>query len=594
MYDQDGTVIYVGKAKNLKKRLASYFRRGDLQLNEKHQRLIAQLFEIKFTITQHENEALILENTLIKAYKPQYNVLLKDNKGYPSLWLSEDPFPSLTIQRGAKPQTGQLFGPYPNSGSIKNTLSLLQKIFHIRQCDNIFFSHRTRPCLQYQIGRCSAPCVGKISQKNYHEAVTNTVLFLQGKSEKLTSMLTQKMQIASTEHAYEEAAMHRDQLAQLRSIQIKQSAMTQQGHIDVIAGTLCNGKLFVEILLIRNGDLLGHQSYQSKVFDQNNLEDALWAFLPQYYLNDHLPKPFPATIYLNAKPLQSTWLAKALSEQWQQPVKIRLARQAQAKRWLQIALTNLHDHVHRTTKQADFWIQRCQSLRGLLALNSLPERIVCFDVSHHAGEATKASCVACGPNGLIKSAYRLFNITQNTPGDDYFAIKEALSKYLQCTDKKPDLIVIDGGKGQLSAAMDVLEKTSNISLPIIGIAKGKERKRGAERLFIGTEKQPMAYEPNDIGILMLLQLRDEAHRFAIKGHRQKKRNKRKRSILENIPGIGTAKRQALLAYFGGLQSLQKASLEQINEVPGIHAILAQRIYAALHGDLPGEYFGNLS
>ena len=369
MYDQEGAVLYIGKAKNLKRRLASYFRQSNATPNHKCKQLISQLFAIKCTITQHENEALILENNLIKAYKPKFNILLKDNKNYPSLWMSNDPFPRLVIHRGPKPPSGQLFGPYPNASSIKNTLSLLQKIFKIRHCDNLFFNHRTRPCLQHQIGRCSAPCVGSISQQNYHESITGAVLFLQGKSETLTNLLTTKMATASKQRAYEKAAIYRDQMAQLRSIQIKQSAMTHHGHIDIIAATIQADTLFVEILVVRDGNILGHHSYQSKAHHQSTLEEALWAFLPQYYLSSHLPTPYPTTIYTHVKLSQAAWLAKTIKSQWKHDVKISLARQTQAKRWMDIALTNLNDHLNRTTKHASLWEKRCQSPATIIIIN---------------------------------------------------------------------------------------------------------------------------------------------------------------------------------------------------------------------------------
>ena len=401
------------------------------------------------------------------------------------------------------------------------------------------------------------------------------------------------MQTASAQKAYEKAALYRDQMAQLRDIQNKQSALTQQGHIDIVAGATHANRLFVEILMIRDGKLIGHQSYSSKTFQQPSVDEALWAFLPQYYLHAQLPKPYPAIIYTNIKLAQAQWLRLSIKAQWKQDVKVLLARQTQAKRWIDIALTNLNDHVSRTTKHSLTWAKRCEAVQALLSLGTVPSHIVCFDVSHHAGEATRASCVACGPNGLIKKAYRLFTINSITAGDDYFAMKEALRKYLQSTDKSPDLIVLDGGKGQLSAALSVLNELSQQHLAIMAIAKGSARKRGAEKFFVGTQKSPISYHQGNPAVNLLLTLRDEAHRFAVKGHRQKKRQQRKRSILETIPGIGVSKRQALLAYFGGLQSLQKASIEQINQVSGIHKTLAQRVYAALHGDLPGDYLSNM-
>lgn len=582
MKNRSGRVIYVGKAKNLKARLRSYFRQ-EASPSPRRSQLVSEIHSIQTTITSHENEALILENNLIKQHQPKYNILLKDGKGYPYLRFSEDAFPQLMIHRGHSKVSGRCFGPYPNSSSVHDTLTLIQKVFKIRNCSNAFFAHRSRPCLQYQIGRCSAPCVSKIDEASYAAQVQDAMAFLGGESESLAQSMIEKMRLASSKKAYEEAAMIRDQLSAIRSIQIKQHVDVDDRDVDVIAGMHHEGIMVVELLMIRAGRMIGHRSFPIARSTSHTVEEVLGAFIPQYYLGSPLAHSKPRTIYTSHRISDAKWLANTFKESWGGAVKLLWGRQGHAKHWVDLALTNAAHAIQRKQQKHIDWEGRFTSLTEWLGLQSVPVEIVCFDISHHQGEATTASCVVCTRSGLLKSSYRLFHIKDVKAGDDYAAMQQALKRYIESSTHLPDCWLFDGGKGQLSSAHRVLKEFECEQIPHVGIAKGVGRKAGAEQFFLPNKKTPLTYPVGHLGVQMLCHLRDEAHRFAIKNHRQRKQKRMSRSTLEDVPGLGAKKRDALLQHFGGLDPITRASVKQLMTAPGVGPALASAIYQHFHG-----------
>ncbi|RSD30206.1 excinuclease ABC subunit UvrC [Vibrio pectenicida] len=586
MYNAEAVVIYVGKAKDLKKRLSSYFRtKVD---SEKTRALVSNITQIDVTITHTETEALILEHNYIKQYLPKYNVLLRDDKSYPYVFISGHKHPRLSMHRGAKKRKGEYFGPYPDAGAVRETLHLIQKILPVRQCEDTVYSNRTRPCLMYQIGRCSGPCVSDIISDQDYSALVNLVrLFLQGKDQKVLSTLVENMEMASQQLRFEDAAKLRDQIQAIRRVQEQQFVShDSQEDMDVLGFAQENGVACIHILMIRQGKVLGSRSHFPKIPNDTTQQEVFYSFLSQYYLSHNEARTIPVGIIVNpgliddAKPLQ-----QVLSDIAGRKVHFHLKPTGARSRYLKLANTNALTAVTSKINHKMTISQRFKALRELLNIDSIV-RMECFDISHTQGESTIASCVVFNQEGPLKQEYRRYNINGITGGDDYAAMGQVLerrySKQMD-VDKIPDIIFIDGGKGQLNRAVEIISNYWN-DWPkrprLIGIAKGVTRKPGLETLV--TPSGDEFHLPSDAPALHLMQhIRDESHNHAITGHRAKRGKTRRTSALEEIEGIGPKRRQALLKYMGGLQELRRANVEEISKVPGISASLAENIYQAL-------------
>ncbi len=588
MLDADGAVIYVGKAKNLKRRVSSYFSRQDN--SAKTRALVSQIRGIEVTVTHTENEALILENILIKEHKPRYNILLRDDKGYPYIYLSDETFPRLSFHRGRRDKPGRFFGPFPSASAVRESLNLLQKLFPVRQCEDSFYRSRSRPCLQYQIKRCSAPCVGYVDAQEYAEDVRHAVMFLEGKNNAIIDELVRRMEQASTELEFELAAHYRDQIANLRRVQEKQYVMgSRSGDLDVIAAVARNGIGCVQVFFIRNGRNLGNKTWFPRHTADSDEAELLAAFLPQYYLGGRSQeRPIPPEILVNQTMPERELLEGVLSDQAGRKVAIHHRLRGERTRWLQMAATNAEQALASHLLNKLNIMNRFEALQEGLQLDDLPQRIECFDISHTMGEATVASCVVFDTNGALKSDYRRYNIEGITPGDDYAAMHQALTRRFkrlkEGEGKYPDILLIDGGKGQLSQAEQVLEELQVIGVILIGVAKGPTRKPGVEQLLLSGQEQPIILPPDSPARHLIQQVRDEAHRFAISGHRQRRAKARRSSALEGIPGLGPKRRQQLLHQFGGLQEVARAGVEDLCSVKGISRQLAQAIYDAFHAE----------
>ena len=583
MLDDSGDVLYVGKARNLRKRVASYFRRSGL--SPKTRALVEQIADIEVTVTHTESEALLLENNLIKKFKPRYNILLRDDKSYPYIYLSGDPdFPRLGFHRGARRRKGRYFGPYPSSGAVRDSLHLLQKLFKVRQCEDSFFRNRNRPCLQYQIKRCTAPCVDNISPEDYAADVDNTIMFLEGKSSAIIDTLIRRMESAAAGLDYEQAAECRDQIASLRRVQEKQYVSNERGDLDIIACAADRSSACVQVFFIRGGRNLGNTVFFPKIPAEAGEADILAAFITQYYLGKNIPSELLLSHALEDKEL----IQAVLAEQAGHKVRLTASVRSERARWLKLAVNNAGQALttHLNTRQG--YTGRLQKLQQALGLEEQPERMECFDISHTRGESTVASCVVFGREGALKSDYRRFNIEGIQPGDDYGAMEQALTRrytrLMKGEGRLPDLLFIDGGKGQVAAAARVIEELQVSGVRIIGVAKGPDRKAGLETLYSPGRRQPLALPSNSPALHLIQQIRDEAHRFAITGHRQRRAKSRKTSALEQIPGIGPRRRQQLLKQFGGLKEVARAGVEDLLMVKGINSALAQQIYDAFHGD----------
>ena len=577
-YNTEGEVIYVGKAKSLKKRVSSYFNRE--HQDPKTRTLVKNIADIQLTLTHTEREALLLENNLIKQHRPRYNVLFRDDKSYPYLYIPKEAFPRVVAYRGNRQKPGQFFGPYPSMYAVKQTLSTLQKIFKIRQCDPHVFAHRTRPCLQYQIQRCSAPCVGYIERDAYDEVIEHIRLFLSGKNQQVLDTIAQKMEHASEQLAFETAAMYRDQLRQLQQLQENQTVMGDiSEQVDVIAVAEHSGQFCVQVLMVRDGRVLGTKLFYPKSGLDEDKTTILLAFVAQYYTIGMGARAIPKTIVAPCDTPEP--LLAYLSEQAER--KVQWVRQPRGKRlqWLQLCQHNAEAALasHLAHKQTRF--NRVIALQEHLMLPEPPKRIECFDISHSQGESTTASCVVFDQQGPVKSAYRRFNIQCTDQGDDYAAMKEAITRRYAKLQREeqtlPEVVLIDGGKGQLTQAINVMRELNIHDITLMGVAKGPSRKAGMELLWLPGESQPRRFEQHDPALLLIQEIRDEAHRFAISGHRGRRDKKRQTSEVQNIPGIGAKRRQALLRHFGGWQQLREASAEELAKVPGISIKLAQEI-----------------
>lgn len=585
MLNPAGEVIYVGKARDLKKRVASYFKSHEG--NAKTRSMVAQIADIQITTTANEVEALLLENNLIKQLKPRYNILLRDDKSYPYIYLtSHEDFPRLAFHRGAKKGKGEYFGPYPSAGAVRETLNLLQKIFLVRQCENSFYRNRTRACLQYQIKRCAAPCVGLVDKAPYAEDVRHARMFLQGKSTQLVDELVQQMETCSEALNFEKAAYYRDQIANLRRIQDTQRVSSKAGDMDILAVVIKNGLACVQVFFVRSGLNLGNKSYFPKQAKDESAEQVLNAFIPQFYLSPQRGGFIPPLLLSNVDFPDRGLLAQGLSENAGHKVEIKCRIKGERARWLQMAESNALVSLDFQLSSKTNLLKRFEALQDALQLENLPQRLECFDISHTSGEATVASCVVLDSNGAGKSDYRRFNIEGITPGDDYAAMRQALTRrYTRLKKgegKIPDILFIDGGKGQLGEAEKVLEELQIEDVILIGIAKGEKRKPGLETLFISGREQAVHLAAHSPALHLIQQVRDEAHRFAVTSHQQRRAKTRSRSVLADIPGLGPKRSQKLLKQFGGIQELKRAGVEDIAKIQGISTELAQRVYDTLH------------
>ncbi|MGA4530411.1 excinuclease ABC subunit UvrC [Ectopseudomonas chengduensis] len=585
MFDSEARLLYVGKAKNLKKRLSSYFRKTGQA--PKTAALVARIAQIETTITANETEALLLEQTLIKEWRPPYNILLRDDKSYPYVFLSDGDFPRLGIHRGAKKAKGRYFGPYPSALAIRESLSLLQKTFLVRQCEDSYYKNRTRPCLQYQIKRCKGPCVGLVSPEEYAEDVRHSVMFLDGRSNALSEELSASMEKASMALEFERAAELRDQISMLRRVQDQQSMEGGTGDVDVVAVMLTPGGACVHLISVRGGRVLGSKNFFPQVAIEEEGGDVLMAFLAQYYLGN-AERDLPSELIVNVQHEDFATLIEAIESLRGRSLSISLRVRGTRARWQQLAVTNAEQALAARLANRQHLAERFEALATVLEMDEPPQRMECFDISHSSGEATVASCVVFGPEGPLKSDYRRFNIEGVTAGDDYAAMHQALtrrfSKVKDGEGKLPDVLLVDGGKGQLAMAREVLQELAVPDLILLGVAKGTTRKPGLEVLYLNDAEHEFTLPGNSPALHLIQQIRDESHRFAITGHRARRGKTRRTSTLEEVAGIGPKRRRELLNHFGGLQELSRASAEEIAKAPGISKKLAELIYDALHSE----------
>ena len=578
MLGEDGAVLYVGKARDLKKRVSSYFQKGDL--SPRIRLMVARIRDIQTTVTRTEAEALLLENNLIKELAPKYNILFRDDKSYPYLLLSGHAWPRLGYFRGTPDKANRVFGPFPNAHSVRESIQILQRVFRLRTCEDSVFANRSRPCLLHQIRRCSAPCVNAIAAEDYARDAENAALFLAGKDNEVVERLTARMQDAAAKRHYEQAAVFRDQiqaLSQVRARQFVESRSSQDA--DVIAGVLRGGVACVYLAMVRGGRALG-----GRAFFPSHVEDAdppalLEAFVGQHYLG----RPIPPTLILNA---EVEGLADWLAGQAERPVRVVTQPREERRVWLEMALKNAQLALATREGQRENQSARLAALNEALGEEGIA-RIECFDASHTMGEATVVSCVVFDQGDMQPSQYRRYNVANPTPGDDYAALRDALTRrYAKLVETGegvlPNLVLIDGGKGQLHVALDVLGELGLGHLPMLGVAKGVERKAGMEQLFLPGEVDPLRLPPDHPALHLIQQVRDEAHRFAITGHRARRGKARTQSSLQDIAGIGAKRRQKLLQTFGGLRGVIDAGVEELARVEGISRELAERIYRELH------------
>ena len=596
MFDASEKILYVGKAKNLKNRLSSYFRGllsdepsiGQAGLSVKTQSLVKKIASIEVTITESESTALVLEQNLIKALKPPYNILLRDDKSYPYIIISDNAYPRIAFHRGSRKKKGDYFGPYPNAGAVFQALNFLQKTFRVRQCEDSIFRNRSRPCLQYQINRCTAPCVDYISPEEYQTDIDHVKMFLKGQSNNLMKQLADKMESASEDLEFEKAAILRDQISALRRIQSDHDMESGSGSIDIFALSKQSTQVCIHVMFIRDGRILGSKSYLQEDKLDGSEQEFLLAFMAQFYLASGV-REIPNEIIVNQQisDEERQVLAEALSDKVERKIKLLSKVISQRQKWLQIAISASEQNLlqHLGTKAS--LLKRFQTLQDILSLDEMPKRLECFDISHSSGELTVASCVVFNQQGALKSDYRRFNIDGITGGDDYAAMEQALTRRYVRLQKgegaHPDILIIDGGKGQLSTAKAVLDELGVHQVMLLGIAKGTTRKAGFETLVF-TDGRELTLNGDSPALHLLQEIRDEAHRFAITGHKQRRDKKRKTSSLEGIPGVGAKRRKELLRHFGGLRVIEQATVADLLKVPGISKKIAEDIYSALRNE----------
>jgi excinuclease ABC subunit C len=581
MLNDKGEIIYIGKAKNLKNRVSSYFRNQNA--SPKQQAMVAKVAGIEVTVTHTEGEALLLESQLIKRHKPRYNISLRDDKTYPYVFISSfHDFPQITFHRGAKKRKGQYFGPYPSASAVKETLQLLQKIFPVRQCEDSYYNSRSRPCLQHQIERCTAPCVGLIDKASYKADLDNSILYLEGQGGLLIDRLVAKMETASNQLEFEQAAAYRDQIFRLRAVIESQCVEGERGDVDIIACASKGDVACVQVFFIRNGQNLGNRQFYPKMGEDNDPAQILQAFISQYYLDKAAPQEL---IVSHALP-ETALLIEVLSAQAKRQVAISSNVRGERQKWLQMALTNADNALQTKLADKQGLYARFVSLQQELGCAEVPKRLECFDISHTQGAQTVASCVVFDREGPVKSDYRRFNIEGVTGGDDYAAIHQAVfrrfKRLKQGEHIAPDILLIDGGKGQVAEAKKALAELQINNVMIVGVSKGPDRKAGMEKIILPDQDQPLDVTPNAAALLLIQHIRDEAHRFAITGHRQRRGKAQNKSVLEDIAGLGPKRRQLLLKQFGGLQGVSGASVDALASIEGISRQLAQRIYDTFH------------
>lgn len=585
MYDADGAILYVGKAKNLKNRLSSYFRATGL--TPKTHALVKRIQVIEVTVTPSEAEALVLEHNLIKSQKPPFNILLRDDKSFPYIFISEgEPYPKLAFHRGPKKKKGQYFGPFPNASAVKETLNFLQRTFRVRQCEDSVFRSRTRPCLQYQIGRCTGPCVEAISVEDYAVDLAHTAMFLDGKSEVLQQELQVEMEQASQALDFERAAVVRDQITDLRQVQAQQVMEAGYSNQDVVACASESGVHCIHILYVRQGRIVGSKSYLPKTKLDSTEEDVLSAFLAHHYLGG-AAMDVPPHIIISHKLADQSVIGEAVEKATGKQLKLTHNVRTYRAKWLAMALEAARQNLKNHLNNKQTLVARFESLQDILGLDETPNRIECFDISHSSGELTVGSCVVFDQNGAKKSDYRRFNIEGIKAGDDYAAMEQVLTRRYTRLQKEsssmPDLVLIDGGKGQLSKAKAVVEELGIHDMMLIGVAKGTTRKPGFETLVL-TSGAERVLKADSAALHLIQQIRDEAHRFAITGHKQRRDKKRRTSVLEGIPGVGPKRRKELLVHFGGLQEVLRANVDDLAKAPSISKKMAQEIYNVLHSE----------
>ena len=593
MHDSAGEVIYIGKAKNLKNRVGSYF--ASRGLTAKTVALVARIARIDVTVTATEAEALILEQNLIKTHRPPFNILLRDDKSYPYVFLSEGDYPRLSYHRGAKRYKGRYFGPYPNAAAVRESLHILQRMFKVRQCEDSFYRARSRPCLQYQIKRCTAPCVQEVSSEDYQLQVDNTRLFLEGKSSILTERLAEQMQQAANELAFEEAGEYRDQIQYLQKITeaqfIESDASGQSNaNTDVVAVSVKAGACCVHVLYIRAGRMLGSKSFYPKLTLDQAEAEMLDAFLMQYYLEQasSTPAELPERLIVSFLTPEAKILEQAITRLSNKKIAIVQAKQGLPLNWIQLARDTAEENLKQRLADKESMRARFFDLQQQFQLDEMPNRIECFDISHSSGEDTVASCVVFDQAGPIKSDYRRFNIEGITGGDDYAAMRQALhrrfKRLVSGEGKCPDILLIDGGKGQVSQAKVVLAEFQLSHVLIIGVAKGSTRKAGLEKLILANENKVVKLNDDAKALHLIQHVRDESHRFAVKGHTARRDKKRSKSQLDDIPGVGPKRRKDLLLHFGSVKAVKESPVRELIKVQGVSEKIAEDIYACFHND----------
>lgn len=581
MLNAAGEVLYVGKARDLRKRVTSYFQKT-ATLSPRIQLMVSQVVALETTVTRSEAEALLLENNLIKSLNPRYNILYRDDKSYPYIVITGHRFPRLGFHRGPLDKANRYFGPFPNAGAVRESIQLMQKVFRLRTCEDTVFSNRSRPCLLHQIRRCTAPCVGLVGEQEYAADVRSTELFLQGREDEAVHLLEERMRAAAEKQAYEQAAAYRDQIRALSKVRETQFVSSSRGvDADIVALASSGGILCVNLVMVRGGMHRGDRSFFPRNAADHDEQQALEAFLAQHYLG----REVPPVIIVN-RPVDADALQELLSQQAGMRVQVNSKPAGERRVWLRMAEKNAELAIAQRISAHATQEARLVALQQALGLSDTAQRIECFDISHTMGEATVASCVVYDNAAMQPGEYRRYNITGVEPGDDYGAMRQVLDRryrrIVEGEGKLPDLILIDGGKGQVSAAARVMEELGLGDIPMLGVAKGEERKPGLEQLIFAEARSPLRLPADHPGLHLIQQVRDEAHRFAISGHRNRRAKARSRSTLEEIAGVGSKRRQRLLSRFGGLKGVASASIDELAQVEGISRALAEKIYQQLH------------
>jgi excinuclease ABC subunit C len=580
MINDKDEIIYIGKAKDIKKRVTSYF--GKNHASPRTKMMVSNINSIEFTVTNTEAEALILENNLIRNHMPRYNVIFRDDKSYPYLKISGDQYPRISFHRGAQKKDQNYFGPFPNSPAVRDSIKLLQKVFLLRTCENSVFKNRSRPCMEHQIQRCSAPCVNLISEEDYREDIEQAMMFLNGKDTKVINSLSEKMNIFSQNNEFERAAVFRDRIQSLRQVRLKQFLSDfSEDDADIIAIEEKDGVFCVNLVMIRNTKHLGDKSFFPKGIADNTDNNILEIFIAQYY-DEKSPPP----VVIIEKKVNKGLLEKFFELKNYKKIKIITRLTNEKRMWMEMAKKNALIAISQKSNETLSFKNKIKSFTQLLKIPSNKNRIECFDVSHMMGEGTVASCVVFDKNGIQKKDYRRYNIKNNKPGDDYAAMQEVLERrYKKIVDTdgvRPDVVLIDGGKGQLGIAVKIMKQLSLDDIILVGVTKGEKRKSGAETLHIANGDILENIDINNMGFQLIIQIRDEAHRFAITGHRARRKKARFTSSLEEIEGIGQTKRRNLLVYFGGIQGIKEADVRELLLVEGINVKLAESIYNHFH------------